>query len=45
MSRSPLDTGLRWTAGDVPRVRVTLVDLDGQDVVRTIARYRLEPLT
>ncbi len=35
---------IRWTATDVPRARVTLVDLDGRDVVRTIGRYRLEPL-
>ena len=36
---------LRWTASDVPRVRVTLVDLDGTDIVRTIGRYRLEPIS
>lgn len=36
---------LRWTVNDVPRVRVTLVDLDGHEVVRTVARYRLEPIS
>ena len=36
---------LRWTASDVPRVRVTMVDLDGTDIVRTIGRYRLEPIS
>lgn len=35
---------LRWHVGDFPRARVTLVDVDGADVIRTIGRYRLEPL-
>lgn len=33
---------IRWTASDLPRARVTLIDVDGQDVIRTIGRYRLE---
>ncbi len=36
---------IRWTASDLPRARVTLVDVDGADVIRTIGRYRLEPIS
>lgn len=36
---------IRWTASDLPRARVTLVDVDGSDVIRTIGRYRLEPIS
>lgn len=36
---------IRWTGCDPPRVRVTLVDVDGSDVIRTIGRYRLEPIS
>lgn len=36
---------IRWTAHDLPRARVTLVDLDDKEIVRTVARYRLEPLS
>jgi len=36
---------IRWTATDSPRARVTLVDFDGAEVVRTIGRYRLTPIT
>jgi hypothetical protein len=35
---------LRWHVGDFPRARVTLIDFDGAEVVRTVARYRLEPI-
>lgn len=36
---------LRWHVGAVPRARVTLVEVDGADVIRTIGRYRLEPVS
>lgn len=36
---------IRWTASDLPRARVTMVDFDGDRVVRTVGRCRLEPIT